>query len=253
MYCPRCEKENPDDVQLCQFCSCVMSSVSQPPGVDAKTSGLAIAALVLGILGPFTCITIPLAIIFGIVALVKIGNSAGRLKGTGLAVAGIVTPIVLIPFVALLMGILMPALAQVKVYAERTVCLTNLSGLGKAMLLYADDNNDKFPTPAKWCDILSDDPDMGIIPKMFICKSAGQGPCNYAMNKNLENLGPNAPGDMVLLFETTPGWNQCGGPEILSLENHRGEGCNIMFVDCHVEWITKDDLDKLRWTASGSP
>jgi prepilin-type processing-associated H-X9-DG protein len=252
MFCPRCGKENPDNVQLCQFCSYVMSSVSQTPGSGAKTSGLAIAALVLGILSP-TCITILPAIILGIIALVQISKSAGRLKGTGLAIAGIVSPIVLIPFVALLMGILMPSLARVRQTAYQMVCGTNMSALGKAMLLYADDNNDKFLTPAKWCDLLSNDPNMGIPPKIFICKGAEQGPCNYAMNKNVENLGRDAPGDMVLLFETTPGWNQSGGPEILSTENHQGRGCNILFMDGHVEWVKKEDLYKLKWTASDSP
>jgi len=43
------------------------------------------------------------------------------------------------------MGILMPALARVRQIAFRMVCGTNLSGIGKAMLIYANDYQDEFP------------------------------------------------------------------------------------------------------------
>jgi hypothetical protein len=43
------------------------------------------------------------------------------------------------------MGILMPALARVRQIAFRMVCGTNLSGIGKAMLIYANDYDDELP------------------------------------------------------------------------------------------------------------
>jgi len=46
--------------------------------------------------------------------------------------------LVVIAIIALLMGILMPALARVRQVAFRMVCGTNLSGIGKAMLIYAN-------------------------------------------------------------------------------------------------------------------
>ena len=53
--------------------------------------------------------------------------------------------LVVIAIIALLMGILMPALAKVRAIAHRLVCGTNLSGIGKAMLIYATDYEDELP------------------------------------------------------------------------------------------------------------
>ena len=56
--------------------------------------------------------------------------------------------LVVIAIIALLMGILMPALARVRAIAFRMTCGTNLSGIGKAMLIYANDYDDELPKAA---------------------------------------------------------------------------------------------------------
>ena len=53
--------------------------------------------------------------------------------------------LVVIAIIALLMGILMPALARVRQIAYRMICGTNLSGIGKSMLIYSHDNEEEFP------------------------------------------------------------------------------------------------------------
>lgn len=248
MYCPKCGTENPDGSQLCISCSWVLSSTStQAVSPDAKTSGLAIASLVLAILTfcTFFITAIP-ALILGIVSLVKIEKSAGQLKGKGLAIAGIAVPAALLP-VALMMAILMPALFRTRQLAHRMVCGANMSGLSRAMMVYANDYDDRLPSSNQWCDLLIEHAD---VPESILrCKGAREGPCNYAMNKNIEKLGATAPPDMVLLFETYPGWNQSGGSEILSIENHCNEGCNILFNDGHVEFVKTEDVNDLKWTA----
>ena len=84
--------------------------LAAPPG-PAKTSGVAIASLILGILG-FCGITALVGLILGIVALVKINRSGGRLSGQGLAIAGIsVSGFMLLFSIPIMAAMLLPALA----------------------------------------------------------------------------------------------------------------------------------------------
>ena len=88
MYCVQCGKENPDNAQFCGSCREALA----PPGVtagQAKTSGMAIASLVLGILGLVCGLPAIPGLILGIVALSQVSQSRGQLAGKGLAIAGI--------------------------------------------------------------------------------------------------------------------------------------------------------------------
>lgn len=44
-------------------------------------------------------------------------------------------------------------------------------------------------------------------------------------------------------------WNQVGGPEILTTENHKGQGCFILFNDSHIEFVKPERLGELKWEA----
>jgi hypothetical protein len=68
---------------------------------------------------------------------------------------------------------------------------------------------------------------------------------DYAMNPN---CGPNSPADTVLLFETKPGWNQHGGPELFTFDNHEPKGGCVLLNDGSVKFIrTEEELKQLRW------
>jgi hypothetical protein len=68
---------------------------------------------------------------------------------------------------------------------------------------------------------------------------------DYAMNPSCE---PNSPGDTVLLFETKPGWNQHGGPELFNFDNHDPKGGCVLLNDGTVKFIrTKEEVAGLRW------
>ena len=144
MYCPKCGKENPDNAQLCHSCSSVLTSTpAQAPALGVKTSGLAITALILGILSIFTLgfTAIP-AIILGIISLVIIEKSGGRITGKGFAIGGIVVPVLAVP--VFLMIILMPALNRVKKQARSVTCMSKLRQWGLIFSMYTEDNNGYF-------------------------------------------------------------------------------------------------------------
>ena len=124
------------------------------------------------------------------------------------------------------------------------MCKSKMSFIGKTIIVYADINNNMFPTPDKWYDLLIEN--VEAAPRAFICpeafKAGDKEPCHYAMNPN---CSPNSPNDVVLLFETKGEWNQSGEADLLNL-NHF-EGCNLLFNDGHVEWVETEDVGKLNW------
>jgi len=119
--------------------------------------------------------------------------------------------------------------------------------LGVAIQFYAREYDNKYPNADKWCDLLLQHGDGGAREEWFVCRGAlkkgNQKRCHYAINPHAE---PNSPGDMVLLFETKGGWNQFGGPGLLTFENHGGKGCNVLFNDGHIEFVKTERLSEFK-------
>ena len=227
----------------------------------AKVWLVAVWSILIGVIALLTLLTLEfICIAFALTGLavgvfglrLTEGSSARGVRvamKVGIGINGLLASLLSLVFAV---SLLSPFPHRLGPLAQRTVCMGNLHGLGKAMMVYArDTGRTSYPTPDKWCDLLLEN-DYAAA-QQLICKAAETqgdiGRCHYAMNPDCE---PNSPPDVVLLFETEGGWNQYGGPEILTTENHRGEGCNIAFADTHVEFVKTQGLSKLKWEAEES-
>jgi hypothetical protein len=148
---------------------------------------------------------------------------------------------------------------QIKPFELRVQCAAHLRNLWHRLRLYYKASGKiemVYPTLTRWCNAMVPaynsiiiDEGIGIgeidIMRAYACPSAGSGKCHYAMNPNCE---PDSPRDMVLLFETKAGWNQHGGPELFTFDNHDPKGGCVLLNDGTVKFIrTKEELQQLRW------
>lgn len=56
--------------------------------------------------------------------------------------------LVVVAIIALLISILLPSLARARELSKRTVCSSNMKGIGTGMYTYANENQDDWPVPA---------------------------------------------------------------------------------------------------------
>ncbi len=261
-----------------------MNKKSSEPEQKPKTSKLAIASIICLGLSFVFCFSMGSVVVFfyipivGIVALMHIGLSKGRLRGKGLAIMSIVIPIcLLLTFISM---------RNLKWYIQRSFCASNHSKISAALKLYANDYEDQLPTPESWCDLLITQ--VQVDYKTFYTRESDAfgGESIYALNKNVVGMKlSEIPGNVVLIFETDFGrntgleklssrdyywkvndpndnyyvhrgndmevdkdrWNQVGGKEILTTEYHGDNGCHILFADGTAKFIKKKDLETLRW------
>lgn len=193
-----------------------------------------------------------LGLIVGVLAIGRVMRPWERLKGGGFAVLGIILTTTG-SFFWLMERFYPPSRMRPISWCER-----NLNHLGWAMHIYANDHNKQFPDPNQWCDLLLENTKVGV--EHFVCPSLvvhwprggkiyiwprpEKGRSHFAMNPDARL---DSPEDTVLLFETKEGWNQHGGPELLSLGNHKGQRCNVLFNDGRVKFVRPEQIDKLKW------
>jgi prepilin-type processing-associated H-X9-DG protein len=220
---------------------------TRPSGTmaGAPTSGLATASLVLGIVG-CAGITALVGLALGIVALVKIDKSQGRLGGRGLAIAGICVSAVMLVFgLPTMAGLLLPALAKAKQRAQSINCMNNLRQLGVAARTYAQSSGDRLPYATNWCDVLQQHVGGQNV---FYCPAEKSQLCGYGYNAALSGLVVSEVDPLtVMFFEIPGGWNVSGGPEQMLQERRHGPNLNVVFADGSARQMTLSVLQNQRW------
>ncbi len=217
---------------------------------------MALASIILGAMGFCTFgLTSVIGLVLGIVAL-TVGARGGRAQGR--AIAGVVisgTGLMLGPMLmALMAGLMMPALAQAQMKARFAREAAYLRQLGEAMHAYANDHQDQFPPAATWHEALVESAAAGSsgataepIVASPLYPDRGRA---WAMNAALDGVALDRvrdPAGTVLLFEIAPGGPMAGGPELLPAEPRLRRGHLIYFVDGHASMVGPEEIDQLVW------
>jgi len=131
----------------------VSTTTNVPSPQTPKTSGLAIASLICGLVGPCTAGLASIAgLILGIVSLKKIKAGGGAVGGRGLAIAGIIVSVVtliLCLILAVLVGgawLFVPKMVKSGAEKVKTVdVLTNIANIDMALSAFELDCG-RYPT-----------------------------------------------------------------------------------------------------------
>ena len=125
---------------------------------------------------------------------------------------------------SIISDILAPSLLNARAQARRYACATNLSGIGKALLIYANDYNDQLPPDLETLISKAEMPAKGLV-----CPGAGLKDKDPYIYRGASITTSDAPW-MIMAYDKTG--------------NH-GDGRNVLFLDTHVEWVSEERFQKL--------
>ncbi|MFC1763013.1 DUF3352 domain-containing protein, partial [Planctomycetota bacterium] len=122
-------------------------------------------------------------------------------------------------------GIMMPALVRARLLANRMQSGKHLAGIGKAALIYANDNDDVLPPDLETL-VQKDYLDEKFLTSP-LCEKDGEGPDYIYVAKQTAADDP----QNVLAYDNP---NRCKDKD----------GVNVLFIDSHVAFVKYKDLDK---------
>jgi prepilin-type processing-associated H-X9-DG protein len=152
--------------------------------------------------------------------------------------------LVVVVIVAVLVGLVIPAVSKIRDYGDRTACLENLRQIGVATLLYAGDHDQTLPVvePYPFHPIL--DPQEGARPLKEVLAPYGLRDENFRCRSDVhaKNLF-GSEGTSYIWFELINGKRLIGGVQItdtffiplnmvnLAVEEENGKHRNAVFAD----------------------
>ena len=169
--------------------------------------------------------------------------------------------LVVIAIIGILAGMLLPVIASAREKARRTSCMNNLAQIGKGLVMYSMDNNERYP--ASFTGLAT----VVSSPKLVICPSASgifgawdriaaMGSSNSSYLLSIRDAGSvsvsaSTPANTLIVMDkngaiavtaTTTAQTGFGG-------NHGKAGGNVLYNDGSVIWVnTAEWLDTAKQT-----
>ena len=238
------------------------SSTPAAPPVQPRTSGLAVASLVCGIGSLCTLgLTALPGLIMGIVAVRKVNRSAGQLRGSGMAIGGIVTSVVgllALVVVAACAGLFLFVRSEVRAVRWKETVVSARDSRAQSMIAmglledaarrFEEDHDGRMPTADEFPEALERYISQGgerlVLPPDR----------RIAMNAAVAGMRRDAirnPDRTVLFFEARRDGPAVGGRDDLRPLIGGDDVYVIGFADGRVDGVSPADLDRLIWNATG--
>ena len=185
--------------------------------------------------------------------------------------------LVVIGIIALLIGLLLPALGKAREQSRRTACLANLRTLGQALYRYANAHKDRLPNGnprGTWVDFNGsnqvmvafaaevnaagvfhcpsdrDDPPQRIVTAQHEQPDSARGSYEFYSLYFAPEYGP----FLTKLKGRAPlTWDLDGGSlDTTRVQNHAHKGGNVLYADGHVDWQPARDWEDESWPRPGT-